>query len=300
VLLNAGGIYRPRKLEVAGPLTIRTAGDSAARIVVGEAPWELTGEIVRIENVELTAPQSPPPALARIRSRLVELAGCRFVGSANDSPERIATAIVWRPQDSATAAATGVSLENCVLHDAGITCEVRPSWVRVTNCLKTGRGALCRFGAAGRAHQSVQYQLNRTSVRDSGPLAAWEPGPRAAGLRIEIRVTGCVLDVAAGDSLLEIDAKQAPVDWERSLAIRGVDSIVTSRTTLIGLSTVEGEEPAEIDGSRLDVDGVVAGEVEFRGEDPRSASDSEVIGTDAVRSATSLPGITASKLPKPL
>jgi hypothetical protein len=217
------------------------------------------------------------------------------LGNAASVNSTTRTMVEWTPADANSAEVGVLAFENSVFRNGGVNCLVRPSAVHFVNCLKTGGSPLLGLSNKGRAHRPVRVELQRVSLRESGPLIAWQPGRRAAGLGLAINSSDCVFDVASDSSLLRIDAAEAPTDWERLTAITGAGSVVTPRTPLIGLA----KPGSALDASKLNVDGILIADVHFRGADLDSTAACEVTGTDAVRSAAALPGIESSAFPTP-
>jgi serine/threonine protein kinase len=291
IWLSPGRVYRSRILKSPAPLTIRASDSGLAQVVVPAEGWDVIGETLRFQNVEVRCESSKTSLRVGTRSRLLEWVHCRL-GSSASSPQAV---IEWQPADASSAAANGIRLENCELPNATLRCSIRPAFIELKNCLKTGPAPLCELSDQGRPQQSVAIQLERTTLRESGPLAQWKPGSRALGLRVQVGARQCVFDVSSPRSLLEIDALSKPADWERSVSISGLETVVTPSTGLIRLS---GDGAAALDANSLDADGLLSGGVQFRDSNLNDAAASEVIATETVRSASRPPGIDSRLLPR--
>jgi eukaryotic-like serine/threonine-protein kinase len=297
--LNAGKTYSARAINVRGPLLIQASAGPPARVIVPASGWDLQADEIHLVNVEIVFDGSTNESSAvRARCRRLGLAQCRIRDLAQAPPSNGSEVakppmIEWTPDDSRTATGGTITIEDCHFHDVGLSCKVRPVSIVVTNTLKTGAAPLIRLADAGRAHQNLQVRLDHITLRGQAPLVAWKPASRAAGLRTEIDARACVLDVESVP-LLEMDAPAPPPEWERSLTVTGMETIITPMTTLVGLA----DSKKDVDAGRLSVEGLLAGNVEFRGTNVNLVSDSELLSTDAVRSTKSLPGIDALKLPQ--
>lgn len=294
VWLAAGATYSGRDLTTRGPLTIRAAAGAPAHIV-SAAAWSLRAESVRLENVELSPAASDVDVagpFVNIQSRTLDVLHSILHGPDPGRP----LIIEWRPAHPSTAPLSSVTFEDSLLVNATLDLPVRPAEVRLTNCLKTGPSVGVRYGETGRSHQTIHLTLTQTTVRGSGPIVAIQPGSAAAGLRLEVAANACVLDPASARPLLEFIARP-PQDWPRTIELTGMGSIVAAQAALIGVSAeVAGAE--ELNADRLSADGLVAGSLEYRGPSPTSPRESELLRTDAVRSAQTLPGIIAPRLPE--
>jgi hypothetical protein len=122
----------------------------------------------------------------------------------------------------------------------------------------------------------------------------WKPGSRGAGLHADVLLQACVIDVESAP-IFEMDASLPPPEWERSIGIGGQETIVRPGARLVGLTG--SQKP--VDDRQLTADGLLVGSLEFRGQNLAESSDSELLSTDAVRSAKTLPGVDVQKLAGP-
>jgi hypothetical protein len=288
ISLTPGASYLARNLRQPGPLTLRAADGGIARLIVRDT-WEVSADLLRLENVQLEC-----HAAARLQCRGLEVA--RSV--VQSDPAGGAPGIEWRPQDSAAVSPGTLTFADCHFLGTGLECKSRPSMIRFTNCLKTGRAALVRVPAAGRAHQSLPIHVIHMTLRESGPLVEWSPGPRAAGQRIDVVTKACVFAPAAEAPLLAIPGSLAPAGWERSIGVSGLESLLRSGSKIVGLDPPAGKPRGAIDGTALEVDGVMTASIEFFGPDAHDAASSGLKATDALFSVDNPPGIDVQKIAK--
>ncbi|MBX3444556.1 MAG: protein kinase [Planctomyces sp.] len=293
--LTPGATYLARDVHAGGTLIIRAPDSGLATIVVQGEPWQVAADSLRLENVSIRFERQPAPEPAvSIRARSLEIVRSRFDVVAPRFGDAAPVWIRWEPKDPASAVATSLTLQNVHFGPTGMHCPVRPGAVSLTNCLKTGGGPWLKLGAAGRPQRQLRVRIARSTLRESGPLIEWTPAARAAGMRIEVLANACVFDLAEGASLLRLDADASPPDWQRTLAIGGVESVLSPGASLVALSGLD----APLDESLLDADGLLSGEVVYRGRRFEDAADSELVSTTALRSTRMLPGISAAELPE--
>jgi hypothetical protein len=287
VVLTPGATYLAKDLQHTGALVIRAAEGGPARLIVRDTAWQLSGDSIRVENVQLEF-----HAPVQWQCRGLDLVRSVIVAGAGSS----ASAIQWRPQDSAAVSPGTITITDSHLVGSGLQSVSRPSMIRITNCLKTGSGPFLQIAAAGRAHQALQVQVTRTTLRESGPLIAWTPGPRAAGQRIEVVTKACVFAPAAGTPLLALAGSIAPSEWERSIGISGLESLLRIGTKVVDLVPPPGKPRGAIDASKLEVDGLLTATIEFFGAGSDDAASCGLKSTDALFSVDQPPGVQVDKV----
>jgi hypothetical protein len=287
ISLTAGATYLARNVSQAGPLSIRAADGGIARVIVRD-PWELASDSIRLENVQLEC-----YAPLRLQCRGLDVSRSVVVADVGSPAE-----IEWRPQDAAAASPGMITITDSHFLAAGLKCASRPSMIRVTNCLKSGPKALVQLPATGRAHQTLQFHVMHTTLRESGPLVEWTPGPRAAGQRIEVATKACVFAPASGSPLLALAGSLAPAEWDRSIAVVGLESLLQSGSKVVDLVPPPGKPRGTIEAQKLEVDGLMTAAVEFFGSDASDVASSGLKSTDSLFSVDDPPGIHAAKLAK--
>jgi hypothetical protein len=168
--------------------------------------------------------------------------------------------------------------------------------IRITNCLKMGPNALVHVPAEGRAHQVLPIHVIHTTLRESGPLVEWTPGPRAAGKRIDVVTKACVFAPASGSPLVALGGSIAPPEWTQSIGISGLESLLRTGSKVVDLVPPPGKPRGAIEAQKLEVDGLLTAAVEFFGADASDVASSGLKSTDASFSVDNPPGIDATKV----
>ncbi|HVJ68721.1 MAG TPA: hypothetical protein VM510_12085, partial [Caulifigura sp.] len=285
ISLTSGAAYLPRAIKVSGPVVIRASGEAPARITIQEAAWEIVADLVRFENVQLDC-----LAPIRVQSRGVEVQHSVLTGAGDLS------AMEWRPQDAAAVAPGTLLIADSHVSGGGWNCAVRPSQVRIVNCLKTGGGAMLRLPSVGRAHQATPVQVIHTTLRGAGPLLEWSPGSRALGLKVDLTTKACLFAPESGAPLLALQGSLAPPEWERTITVKGLESLLLNSAKIVDLTPARGKPRGTIDLRNLEVDGVMAAAIEFFGPNGEDAASSALRSTDATFSVDNPPGIDAAKV----
>jgi hypothetical protein len=250
----------------------------------------VVSDSIQLESVELEC-----HAPVRLQCRDVLLA--RSVVLAENG---FAGAIEWRPQDLAAASPGTITLSDSEFLSTGLKCVSRPSMIRVTNCLKSGPHALVQIAVAGRSQQALPIQVIRSTLRESGPLVEWSPGSRAEGKQIDVVTKACVFAPASGSPLLALAGSLAPPEWERSIRVSGLESLLQTGAKLVDLVPPPGKPRGAIDAQKLEVDGLMTASVEFFGADASDVASSGLKSTDALFSVDNPPGIDPAKVAKRL
>jgi len=291
IVLTPGAIYLARNVRQPGPLVIRAADGGIARLIVRDATWDASADSIRLENVQLEC-----HAAVRMQCRGVEIVkSVVSIGGGSTPPE-----IEWRPQDAGAATPGTITIIDSHFSATGLRCASRPSMIRIANSLKTGPGAFLQIPPAGRAHQSLPVHLIHTTLRESGPLVAWTPGSRAAGQRIDVVTKACVFAPASDTPLFALTGSIAPAEWERSLSISGLESLLQGSAKLVDLVPPPGKPRGALDVGKLDVDGLQTASVEFFGDDIHDVASNGLKSTDAQFLVDNPPGINIEKVAKRL
>ncbi|QDT56600.1 Serine/threonine-protein kinase PrkC [Caulifigura coniformis] len=291
IVLTPGATYLAQNVRQPGPLVIRGADGGIARLIVRDTVWEAAADSVRLENVQLECHSA-----VRLQCR-----GLEIIRSVVSSGAGSATpAIEWRPQDSAAATPGTITMIDSHFPSSGLQCVSRPAMIRIANCLKTGPGAFLQIPPAGRAHQSLPVHLIHMTLRESGPLVAWTPGPRAAGQRIDVVTKACVFAPAPETPLFALAGSIAPAEWERSLSISGLESLLQGTAKLVDLVPPPGKPRGAIDTGKLDVDGLQRATIEFFGDDVQDVASNGLKSTDAQFLVDNPPGINIEKVARRL
>jgi serine/threonine protein kinase len=327
VHLESAGPYRATDLTLVGALSIVGDDTTVAHIVIGDQPFKLCAESVRLKNVRFVTGNTTPGrsenlrALIHVTSQILAIEGCHFDsgGTVAASPVRAAPAVfapstgpalmAWRLLDTSDQRGGTATIRNSVLLGDGPALYLAHAVRKVTcdNVLKVGPGPLVQLAAVPEAKQTVALQLTHATIRAAGAVVRWviptegleleESNERIHG-GIQVEANDCVFDIdSPRAALFELAGAQPRPEWLRSLRMTGEGSI--TRPTLevaAWVSTVDGRL-TPLDGMPLEVEGLIAGEFRFAGEFPEQPAASEVRDSDAPRRSPSPPGVHAATLP---
>ena len=327
VHLDSAGPYRASDLTVVGELSIVGSDAATPHIVIGDQPFKLCAETVRLKNVRIvTAIQAGAKslnlrALVRVEAQSLSLEGCVFDsgGSVASSPAREGqpifapptgpALIAWKLLDTGDHRGGTATIRNTLLLGDGPALYLAHAVRQVScdNVLKVGPGPLVQLAATPAAKSTLALKLTHSTTRAAGAIVRWVvPADDAAPARpserhrgtIQIEANDCVFDIdSPRAALFELAGPQPRPEWLRSLRMTGEGSV--TRPTLevaAWVSTLDGRLTT-LEGVPIEVEGLIAGEFHFTGEFPDQPAASEVHDSEAPRRSSTPPGIRAAGLP---
>ncbi len=327
VHLDSSGPYRASDLTVVGELSVVGADTATPDIVIGDQPFKLCAETVRLKNVRIVTPVQPAArssnlrALVRVEAQSLSIEECVFdsggsfaVVPAKSSQPLFApptgpALIAWKLLDTGDHRGGTATIRNAVLLGDGPALYLAHAVRQVSceNVLKVGPGPLVQLAATPAAKSTCALQLNHSTIRAAGAVVRWVvPADEAAPAKsseqsrgtIEVEATDCVFDIDSPHAaLFELAGPQPRPEWLRSLRMTGEGSV--TRPTLevaAWVSTLDGRLTT-LEGIPIELEGLIAGEFHFTGEFPDQPAASEVHDSEAPRRSPTPPGIRAAALP---
>lgn len=314
ISLAPGGVYLAE--EVSGGETLQLIGDAQqpAEIVITEQALSLWAERIQLSHVRLTRQSSvvdrPPPLLIADCQQL-EVTHSRFEQGEMDASDsrRLGAAIAWRPKEASGPRETRVTLQNVVLAGSGpaIYLQATPLKLTAENVLKVGRGDFVQLSDSGRADWFCD--LRRVTLRETGPLLrCWLTSENAPLSKLTLNATGCVFDLARAAKTSASEAPRPaliawmtgrlPSNWLSAIDWQLTGTIVTPDIDVIVRVDPANGRRIAVDESRLDIDGLVAAQVEFAGPSSSRPQDSLLKSSDAPIATAIQVGIAADLLPE--
>lgn len=327
VHLESSGPYRASDLTVVGELSI-VGGDTATpHIVIGDQPFRLCAEMVRLKNVRIVTPIQPAArssnlrALVRVEAQGLSIEECLFdsggsigTATANASqpifaPPTGPALIAWKLLDTGDHRGGTATIRNAVLLGDGPALYLAHA-VRQVNCenvLKVGPGPLVQLAATPAAKSTWTLKLNHSTIRAAGAVVRWVvPADQAAPAKssepsrgtIEVEAADCVFDIDSPHAaLFELAGPQPLPEWLRSLRMTGEGSVTRPMLEVAAwVSTLDGRLTT-LEGIPIELEGLIADEFHFAGEFPDRPAASEVHDSEAPRRSATPPGICAAALP---
>lgn len=308
ILLDKPGPYQATDVSYSGDLVIRGAAGIRPEIRVDSETFELVASSVSIEGVIIrTMTESRSNDLINIRSPKFSVTNCEIRstlsnGDSNNRPARTIrdfASVSWNPRSNRDSHSCSIEIENTVFYgsNTAVSLAQPPGSLRVTNTLKVGDRPFVAFGQ--KCHEGdCKVMLNRLTLRDSGPIfeLAGEPASRTGAAVIQIEAANSVFHVADGDSGLVVIASDNPrSDPEKSVKLVAENSVVAQGTQLLTILDKSSQTHVEVDTDD-EFDGLVAGEIQFAGNDIRRWKDSRTVQFDGPKESDELPGVKTTRL----
>ena len=316
IVLAEAGPYDVANVASDGTLTIRGAVGVNPVIHVGREPLRLAAEAVSLVNVAVRRDprrsETSLPAMLLVRSQTVSIERCEFEwGSLDESTshaDATCAALAWLPPDTlpfekAAPAVGQFELVNTTFrgHGAALLLAESPRSVKLTNCLKVGRGACLTLGSKAAA-RPVALELSRVTLRDTGPLLRYGGAfaEQAAAPQIGIVAQDCVFAVSSSaSSLIEIQMSRPRSNVAQSVHLAGHGSVVPLGLEMLTVSDPSSGKPVTVTEADEQFEGLIASDLEFAGPASVDSAASELKLLSAPRSSNqaAMPGVDPTRLP---
>jgi len=311
ILLDSRSPYQADLRSFVGPMTIQGADESPAIILVTDVSLRLVAEQVTLENVHLLNAipdkesqkrRKNSQMLLGVQSQNLTIRNCSFNTGpyGSTSPH---SAILWRTVDPHDPTGEVVSLQNVVFFGAAgaIRFDTVPTGVRVSNCLKLGRGPMLAFASTPKAGRELKVALQQVTLRSSGSLLGMQvPDDPADSGRVTIEAIDCVFELKDSKTPLFLLASRSRSSrWLRLMKMTGEGSLVEGGLTVGEWQHPETGKRTFIESDRIQVAGISAGPFQFAGPNSPDPADSTVKSWRAPRRSPRPPGIEASLLKTP-
>jgi eukaryotic-like serine/threonine-protein kinase len=312
IILTEADVYDVADVAFAGgELKVQAAAGIHAVIRVGREPLRLAADSIKLMNVTLESDTSEAPALLLLRSRTAQFQDCYFHRTiSSPATGKVDRPIVaWAPLEQSSTAdppnSRQIEFQNSVWHATGpaVWFAEAPATVRVNNCLKLGPGA-CFVISPKATPRNIAFQLERLSLRESGPLLRFGGRLAEQSEPIDLVATDCVFAIGSEEpNLIELQSAKPPADLRKSVRLNGNGSVIPAALTL--MATIDSSRPhrsVAIDDADEQFEGIVASDLEFAGSWDGAPKNSQLIRMTAPRSSSAhaFPGVDAGKLPSRL
>jgi serine/threonine protein kinase len=299
ILLKSNGPFEAREIRRAGSLVVRAAAGSQPEIRIRKSPLVLDSTRVTLEGITLRNDSNgESKTWLMIRCQQLSVRHCQFnnmddTRDHDDSSAMVGSAIKWIPSDVNALATTEILVENTAFQAAAnsLFFKLAPHSLSVVNTLKTGEGGLIVLGEQS-LKQDFKIQLDRVTLRHSGPLVFCQQLPSDKQLlsRIHVNARRCVFQLRSRD--VGLVCFSADDRYEPNFEFSGDESVVDPNTTMLALFNPDRGRFEELETDEQ-FDGLVAGEIQFARNEPRTISDSRVIRFQGPMTSTdgSFPGI---------
>lgn len=323
VIELASGDYAAAEITHVGPLTLRAAPGACVTVRIDRSPLRIAAQQLIVDGLQFRSgnrtADDVPVGLLWIRAQNVLLNRCRFESrfsdsaafSSDDSGDLLSgvdqstglgptsragstgveTAVAWRVLNRQHPTGQRLIVRDTQFDSSGsaIFCADGARQLVFERCLKLGAGPLITWGR-GATQASPQLRLEHCTLRQSGPLLRWFTGDATETLpRFDVTLRHSVVDAIPG--LIEaISAGSRPVAWDRTVMLRGDNSVISPLTDLMGRRPSLQSPWQPIDTSELQVDDLAQGELQFRGDVQGGGHDHELLRFAGPRHDGPLPG----------
>ncbi|NIL98886.1 MAG: protein kinase [Planctomycetales bacterium] len=277
ILLTQAAAAEGRLPKLSAGITVR--GDPQQRPLFRVPPHGILLDLphVRFENIDFvwqhgdsTTPSSPP-AMIRLSSRWVEFHRCSFQSGPLPfgSPQPIAIACSRRErsrEDLNLPAAVHTVLDLCVLREvaAGIAVPGSTSLtVQSHGTLYLGPGPLVQLAGWPWLEQPIRLALSHCTLRNSTALVAVRGGEAVSRPgAISVHAEHCVFAPRADGALLFCQTRQPWQDLMQRVQWTGHSSLLAADAAIVSGDSEDGEAE-RLDESRMAIEGLARGEVQF-------------------------------------
>lgn len=313
IVLAPNGRYLAEDIAGSGRLQIIGDATSPAEIVIADRALSLWAERIELSHVRFTTSSSAPDSAASLLiadCQELQVTQVRFDSAAAVStPQRRRGAMLaWRPQDARSRRKSSIALQDVVFSgsSAAVFVDALPQQFSADNVLKVGSGDFLQFRDSGQTAWTCN--LSRVTLRASGPLLRCWPTSESSPLsRLTLSANGCVFDLArpasrspaepARPALVAWMTGRLPTNWTSAIEWQMSGSLVEPELDVIARVDPTNGRRTRVDESRLQVDGLIASQLEFAGPVSPKPSDSALTSSDAPRTAEAPLGINADSLP---
>lgn len=323
ITLTEDGLYAPRDLTAAGPLTLQAAaGVRPVILIASDKPLRIAAQQITLKNIDVQWNGEPLPsenqAMIELRSQRFLISGCGLNGPGaskpgspvspadkpvppeENSPPALSF-ISWEPLDRRDPQAGVLHLEYTsltgVLH--GLRCLAAPQQIVWRNVLKTQAGSAVVIEQA-QTPRGVKLVMDHVTLRNSGPLLTCT-GPlteRAAAAGIDIEAADSVFDAASPWPLVELQGPKVREDWPQAIRLLGDGCVVPPNAVLLAAVDPDDGVRSVLESDELQFEGLFLDDFRFAGPLTDNPRDSVVVKSQAPRrQADQMPGIDASRLP---
>ncbi|MCA9079481.1 MAG: protein kinase [Planctomycetaceae bacterium] len=286
-LLLLPGRYRVRELSRGEKLLIIGPSEGTAEIVIHASPWRLQAPLLSLANVRLVDERSAPHR----SSPLLEIAAQELAIDAvetqtpldrnepmSSATPQVATGtphnLTGVPQISWSMYAPGdpnggrLYVRGCSFMAGGDVLSVEGPLTAAAfeNVLQTGRGSLLTLHEGVRAGVRAPLQFQHCTLRDTSAAVRWLLSAESLGGQLSIQGRASVLELAPGTALVEFTGGRLSPEWEQHLEVVAEGLILPADRSVVGYRYLESPtEFRTLPTRTMQIDGLLAGDVEFHG-----------------------------------
>ena len=311
IVLTQQGPYRGDNLAVVGSLTIQSAPEQGAEIVLDHR-WEISAEELSLKNLRIrwdTRQESAPRALLLVQSQSLQIDGCRFEApaatpTATDGPPTASALPIifgWRPIDANDHSGGTVTIEKSLFLGDAIACYLAhpPQQFSCDNSLKVGAGTLMQWAHWPDAGRDPIVRLDRVTLRNSGPVIGFPLSKQNSGLGFTtVEANRSVFDITdAAGAMIEVLSQTPLTALPEILQLTGETCLIRTGTQVAVNQVFPQGARQTLATKAIHVDGVMATSFEFAASASKRPADSRLTNYDGPRFSPQLPGIAVESLP---
>jgi len=301
LILTADRPIHLEQLSVSPGQLVTGRSGTRPQVIVPDDGLSIDADQVRFRGIDfLTNPsrRHSTGTMIRLNVEQAEFSGCRFRGVAGGTT----VAIDWKiiTNNSAIDLPTGrLDLRNCIFGNLamGVRCPSKAALtLSIVNTLHLGWGPLITLHDLPRADAPVSVLVDRLTLRDAESfLECPLNSDVSTAAPITIEAVRSIFAQRPGNPLVVfVGPKPSEEPWH-IVQWGGQGTVLDSPLPLVGWRSETGQVIAA-DETRLNVSGVVRGNVEFAGPTARGPAGSRVVGWNAPLRSPEAPGFDPTTL----
>lgn len=299
IWLTEPGPYAAATIRFPGTVSLQAAEGICAEILIRDQPLRIAAEHWKCERVRFRCDRlyrgaAPAPRLVEVVAQRVTWQDCLLdLGErGRRAPaNRDVVGVLWqRPAEDVPSAVPRFQVRHSVFHGAGamLQLDLPSAEVHADNVLHLGRGPFlaCREIA-------LHVNLDRVTLRNSGPLLQCQGSEARSRTRLRVWAERSLLQLAPGNTVLEITSPTRPHITTDMLNWRGDDSWLAAHVSLLSWVDLATGERHTWPSEEFEVEGLAVGDAQFAGLPTLAPADSAVVSGDFPRQIPQWPGIEA-------
>ncbi|MFO1007107.1 MAG: serine/threonine-protein kinase [Planctomycetaceae bacterium] len=310
IILNTPGPYAAGAFSNVGDLRIQAAEGVRPVIEIHDQPLQLAGRRVILENVIIRRGTNSTPGipLLDIDTQSLSLTGCELRSgpalqgvSEGDSNHSINPAIAWQNLEENDVQPAMLECSECLFVGgaAVLYCTSVPQSVRLTDTVCLATGPLCEIAHAP-GPRTLSLALTRSTLRQTGPLLREREITSKKQTPVDIELRQSVLELHPEVAVVEAIGT-AGSNWKPKVKIESTGSYLLEGTAYVATKTDDESELIALDQEKLDIEGLMTAQFEFKGPISNRWSDNVLSRYTAEVQSDELPGISSreTKVPSP-
>lgn len=312
VSLSAEVVYSSRPISVVGHLIIRGPDRGFAEIVV-DKDWPIVAESVRFERIRVRASGSGieevggGAPLIDIQSQAISAeqmsirATTAPVDGGDQDSRHSRACLRWRLVDDRDTRPTVAAITDCAFLGGRCGLEVAGpvSVVQFSNCLSLAQSATVQVTGSAPRPREMSLRFEHATCRQVDSVVHWLGGSGPpTGMRLAVEFRDCLLDLRSETgALLVLGSEKWSKGWIRRIRVTGEGSLIHPETALLAWRSTVADVLQPVDATELDLEGLLASPIEFRGPLSTNPVDSEAEEVSGPRRSGSRAGVRADRIP---